>query len=51
MEGLQEHPYAVGLDTGCCYGNQLTALLLPGRELVSVEAARNYAGGARRKGD
>lgn len=30
------------LDTGCCYGGELTALRWPERELVSVPAARVY---------
>lgn len=29
MRGLQLHAAATGLDTGCCYGNQLTACILP----------------------
>jgi hypothetical protein len=41
--GLQHHPYAIGLDTGCVYGRQLTACLLPEQRLVSVPARRPYA--------
>ena len=41
--GLQQHPYAVGLDTGCCYGGRLTGLYLPEREFVSVPARRTYS--------
>ena len=36
--GLQQHAHATGLDTGCCYGKRLTALVLPEWRLVSVEA-------------
>lgn len=41
--GLQQHEFATGLDTGCCYGKQITGILLPQRQLVTVKALREYS--------
>lgn len=42
VRGLQMYPNAIGLDTGCCYGRQLTALVFPEKRIVSVQAKRVY---------
>ncbi len=41
----------VNLDTGCVFGNRLTALRYPEREIVSVPAARVYHAPRRPLGD
>ncbi|MBL9039230.1 MAG: metallophosphatase, partial [Archangium sp.] len=40
VRGVQHHPYALGLDSGCVYGKALTAVWLPQRTVVSVPAER-----------
>ncbi len=42
VRGLQRHAHATGLDTGCVYGNRLTAMVLPERELVSIGANETW---------
>jgi len=39
---LQQSEYALGLDTGCCYGNHLTGVILPEKKLISAKAERVY---------
>jgi hypothetical protein len=44
VRGLQQYPLATGLDTGCVYGRELTALEIPSQRLHKVPARRRYAG-------
>ena len=34
IEKLQLHPFATGLDTGCVYGGELSAIELPSRKIL-----------------
>jgi len=40
---LQQTEHAVGLDTGCCYGGQLSAFIFPDHNIVQVDALREYS--------
>lgn len=39
----QKFPHALGIDTGCCFGRSLSALILPDWECISVPSRDRYA--------
>eukprot|EP00985_Skeletonema_marinoi_P011164 scaffold5293_cov97-Skeletonema_marinoi.AAC.2 len=41
--GLQQEEYAIGLDTGCVYGKQVTGIILPEKKIVNVDASEVYS--------
>lgn len=41
-KGLIKRENAIGLDTGCVWGGELSALILPQREVLSVKAQKEY---------
>lgn len=47
ITGLQRWPHAIGLDTGCCYGGHLSALVLPEHRVVQRRAHATHAAAAR----
>jgi len=44
-----EGDFAIGLDTGCCYGKKLTGIILPSKEIVDVDALQVYSPIANKK--
>lgn len=43
VRGMQMTRWAIGLDTGCVYGRELTGVWLPERRMVSVAAKKAWA--------
>lgn len=40
--GIQNENFSIGLDSGCCYGKELTGIILPEKEFVHVTALREH---------
>lgn len=41
-KGLIKRDNVIGIDSGCVYGRQLTCLVLPGKQIVQVDALKCY---------
>lgn len=42
IEEVRPDVFCYGLDTGCCFGGRLTAMVIETREIVQVQAKRTY---------
>ncbi|KAJ1752173.1 hypothetical protein LPJ55_001645 [Coemansia sp. RSA 990] len=42
---LQIHDFTKGLDSRCVYGGKLTAFILPGEQVVSIDCGEDYTSG------
>lgn len=42
LQGLKAKTNSIGLDSGCVYGKQLSAVILPERRIVQVQARKAY---------